>query len=170
MARRFLYAFAATAALVAAAPSYANSIDLGTISPGTTKGSVQSHGGGSFSDDFTFNIVTSGSDGNLAYTNFFVSAASNIVDATLSLMGPTTNSFYFDGTHGTTNQSVMLAAGNYTATLTGTVTGSDGGAYNLRITAPTPEPELWLSMTAGVGLAGFMARRRRKAGAATAAA
>ena len=61
-----------------------------------------------------------------------------------------------------TLKSDSLAAGNYyvrvNGTMVSTTSGSFGGAIML---APVPEPETYGMMLAGLGLVGFLARRRR---------
>jgi hypothetical protein len=58
---------------------------------------------------------------------------------------------------------LSLAAGTYTLQIRGTVFGSSGGSYAgvLNLTNPIPEPETYAMMLAGLGLMGFMSRRRK---------
>jgi PEP-CTERM motif len=58
---------------------------------------------------------------------------------------------------------LSLAAGTYTLQIRGTVSGSSGGSYAgvLNLTNPVPEPETYAMMLAGLGLMGFMSRRRK---------
>lgn len=55
-----------------------------------------------------------------------------------------------------------LLAGNYTLQVRGTVTGLGGGSYagTLNLT-PVPEAETYAMFLAGLGLMGFMSRRRK---------
>ena len=60
---------------------------------------------------------------------------------------------------------VLLAAGDYTLTVKGIISapaavGSYGGNFNL-VAAPVPEPETYALMMAGLGVLGFVARRRK---------
>ncbi len=151
----------ALGAAVLATPAYAenNTFNLGTIPAGTTVARQSPHTTqGTFTDTFNFSLAGGGGDGGFAYFNF-ASRFSNIANAVLTLTGPTalTRSL-FDGYE----ETLFLAAGSYTATIAGDANGIAGGSYTLGITAPTPEPEIWLSLAAGAGMAGFMARRRRK--------
>jgi hypothetical protein len=58
---------------------------------------------------------------------------------------------------------VSLLAGTYTLQIKGTVAGLSGGSYAgvLNIANPVPEPETYAMMLAGLGLMGFMSRRRK---------
>lgn len=57
---------------------------------------------------------------------------------------------------------LSLAAGTYTLQIRGTVFGTSGGSYAgvLNLTNPVPEPETYTMLLAGLGLMGFMARRK----------
>lgn len=57
-----------------------------------------------------------------------------------------------------------LDPGTYYLTVSGTATGSSGGAFSGMINvSPVPEPETYALMLAGLGVLGFLARRRNKA-------
>jgi hypothetical protein len=60
-----------------------------------------------------------------------------------------------------------LTAGNYYISVEGVVQGAGGGSYtsnvNLAALAPVPEPETYAMMVAGLGLLGFVARRKKNA-------
>lgn len=57
---------------------------------------------------------------------------------------------------------LSLAAGTYTLQIRGTVSGTSGGSYAgvLNLTNPVPEPETYAMLLAGLGLMGFMSRRK----------
>ena len=56
-----------------------------------------------------------------------------------------------------------LASGNYYLQVTGSVVGKPAGDYWLNVgVAPVPEPETYGMLLGGLGLIGFMARRRNK--------
>ncbi len=59
---------------------------------------------------------------------------------------------------------LTLSAGTYTLQIKGTVSGLAGGSYAglLNIAPPVPEPETYAMLLCGMGLIGFMARRRNK--------
>ena len=58
---------------------------------------------------------------------------------------------------------ISLLAGSYTLQVKGTVAGSSGGSYAgvLNIANPVPEAQSYAMLLAGLGLIGFMSRRRR---------
>lgn len=133
---------------------------------------------GLFTKDYSFNIAsgfvgelsgffTSGTDFLYGVNDGFSVAGVTLTGATLS----SNSSFVMDiidvsgwiATTYTTNFSASnLAAGNYTLTLTGTsysAGSSFSGAYVLN-TMPVPEPETYALMMMGLGLMGFIARRK----------
>jgi hypothetical protein len=58
--------------------------------------------------------------------------------------------------------SMVLAPGNYDLQIFGTVTGTLGAAYAGTISAfAVPEPETYAMMLVGLGMMGFMVRRRK---------
>lgn len=58
---------------------------------------------------------------------------------------------------------LSLAAGTYTLQIRGTVSGTNGGSYAgvLNLTNPVPEPETYAMLLAGLGLMGFIYRRKK---------
>ncbi|KQQ47693.1 hypothetical protein ASF61_03440 [Duganella sp. Leaf126] len=117
---------------------------------------------GNFSDVFTFTpVLTSPSMASGAFVNFklFGFGDLNSVTATLngkSFTASASQPYLF------TLDPVMLGAGPLTLTISGIVS-SAGGSYggNLNVLA-VPEPETYGMMLGGLGLLGFMARRRKK--------
>ncbi len=121
----------------------------------------------SFSDVYTFNVphaadlltgsVTSSVNGSLDVDFSSITIS--------SLGGPV---FAFTQNTGDPNEhwslaSVVLSAGvDYLLTVTGVQGGAGTGNYagQLSVT-PVPEPETYALMLAGLGLMGFIARRRR---------
>src|SRR3990167_750702 len=72
------------------------------------------------------------------------------------------STFSYDGTTGSTPHSVVLDAGNYAYVVTGKTTDF-GGYYSLISTvSAVPEPETLGLMLAGLGLLGFLSRRRAR--------
>ncbi len=70
-------------------------------------------------------------------------------------------SFAFDSTAINSTFSHLLA-GDYYYQVTGAVMGNKGGGYQLfSEVSPVPEPETYAMLLAGLGLVGFMVRRRK---------
>ena len=73
--------------------------------------------------------------------------------------------FTFDGTTGSTMHQVALGVGKFYFDVKGLADGTKGGFYTLTSTVvavPIPEPEIYAMMAAGLGLMGFVARRRQQ--------
>ncbi len=115
-------------------------------------------------DSFTFALVDpfSGAAGN----SFF-----GITGLNASLFNSTPAPVGYSGANLVNPvPSASLVAGNYDLQVSGTA-GAFGGAYwggatlatnNSLIFAPVPEPETYAMMLAGLGLMGFVARRRKQ--------
>ncbi len=70
-------------------------------------------------------------------------------------------SFAFDSTAINSTFSHLLA-GDYYYQVTGAVMGNKGGGYQIfSEVSPVPEPETYAMLLAGLGLVGFMVRRRK---------
>jgi hypothetical protein len=72
-------------------------------------------------------------------------------------------SFNFDGTTGSTFNSLVLDTGSYFYKIEGSVApGALAGLYTLTSTlAPVPEPTTYALLLGGLGVVGFVARRRK---------
>ncbi|MBC7803077.1 MAG: FxDxF family PEP-CTERM protein [Candidatus Parcubacteria bacterium] len=73
----------------------------------------------------------------------------------------------FDGTTGSSQNVVTLAAGNYYFAVEGFADGTAGGLYTISSTislsepnSPVPEPDTYLVLLAGLGLLALYGRRR----------
>lgn len=127
-----------------------------------------SNAGATFADQWSFTTTSAG-----ALTADLVSLSGNeknglditgfsLLDASGVLLGGTQLST------GLTDQWSLnydnLAAGTYYVQVSGGVMSNAAGKYYADIAlAPVPEPETYGMMLAGLGLVGFMARRRKKA-------
>lgn len=153
----------ALSAAGAQATAPGNVIELGDL--GTTPVTGFSQVTGSFADIINFNVVApytwvGGNIGNLPVGNFFniANLAVTFYDATNaggSVWGAFTGESYYAPTG-------ILAPGDYSILVTGTATGSIGGMYTYAAVAQMiPEADTYAMFLAGLGLLGFVARRRR---------
>lgn len=125
--------------------------------------------GNTFSDRFDFTLASGGSI--VADLLSLSGNANNGLDITnYALYG--TSGLILNGNQlstGLTDQwsltSNVLAAGNYYLLVTGSsVSNSAGKFYGSIAVSPVPEPATYGMLIAGLGLIGFMGRRRNKAG------
>ena len=135
---------------------------------------VVTHDTGSFSDVFTFSVtnprdtVTSAvslEQPNLDGSGFdyFIEGGSFGLysDADGDGMGGTLISQTTFGGDSTSLSADGIAAGSYYWAVAGNASGDLGGIYNFTTnTAPIPEPETYALMLAGLGLLGFVGKRR----------
>ena len=97
------------------------------------------------------------------YTGSAHQTAAVVPGTLMSAWGTTVN---FSPTVGITTvvlNPITLLAGTYTLQVRGTVTGTSGGSYAgvLNVAQPVPEPESYAMLMTGLGLMGFMGRRRK---------
>jgi len=127
-----------------------------------------SHVIGSFTDTFTFSVAS----GSLYSTANVLMVANTVPKATNPYSSDISNLSYsvYEGTEklgtysaGLTTFETSLSAGSYSILVTGTADGTHGGTYGLDLTTatPMPEPSTYAMMLGGLGLVGFIARRRR---------
>ena len=121
------------------------------------------------SDLFTYAKEFESLDVQLAPANFTLYSGTSAGDSgTAAAMIGTT--FSFAGGNAVTTTYSNLAAGNYFFEVTGEATGVLGADYDLNINANTPggplpgvpEPANVALLLAGLGLMGFMAKRRAR--------
>lgn len=116
---------------------------------------------GNFLDTFNFSLSGLPSlDASAGALNFGVKKVINLnsfsyslYDAGNTLLGSSTNNLGFTLSG--------LADGNYYLNVSGIATGTAGGKYDGVLSA-VPEPETYAMFLAGLGLMGFIARRRSK--------
>jgi len=138
-------------------------------------------GAGSFLDTYLFSLGSSGvQESSVAVAiNLFTS---NISNGSYSLFSTTDyqsitlgddvqvgGSWSFDGTSGSTVNTVTnLSSGNYYFAVSG-VGGAEGGQYLLNSSiAPIPEPEIYAMLGVGLGLLGWVGHRKKLKEAAAA--
>ena len=145
---------------------------------------AMNNNGASFADHFTFSVngtTTSNFDAIISSISRTADTGLDITSLSLYRVGGGT------GTGGTAGDTLVtsgksmssgtmdvwslsssnLAAGNYYVMVGGNLVSdtaaSFGGAVMLSPTAPVPEPETYGMMLAGLGVVGFLARRRKAA-------
>lgn len=140
-----------------------NVVELGNLGPTDVFGFRRVSG--SFSEIINFNVVdpynwVGGSIGNYPNNNFY-----NITNLSVT--------FYDAANAGGSNLGTLsgdsyyaptgfLTAGDYSLVVSGTAMGSLGGRYTYAANAlMIPEAETYAMLLAGLGLVGFIARRRR---------
>ncbi len=132
---------------------------------------------GAFTDYFTFDIapdaktVTSTTVANNLGNGFILNVADGMYSvwsagADMAVGGgddaQLSANFSFDGQSGDAYHSIKLDPGSYYFMVSGNGNGSSGGFYTLTSTiTPVPEPENAALFLAGLGMLGFMMRRRR---------
>jgi hypothetical protein len=126
--------------------------------------------GSMFGDNFTFNVANSGWNLDSIISSISRDAATGLDITGLALYGAATNNLISTGTmmrNGAidvwTLSSNNLAAGNYYIKVSGNLVGNTGASFGGAVMlAPVPEPETYGMMLGGLGVLGFLARRRRK--------
>lgn len=127
---------------------------------------------GSFSDTYLFSLTDAESLFSTAVSNNLTSAL-NITDGQVSLFkelgavdAPVGNYAFNDVTGSISHAFGILDLGDYYYEVTGTGVGSLGGFYTLSSTllpvTPVPEADTLAMMLAGLGVMGFLGRRRTR--------
>lgn len=149
-----------------AAPASTKVFDIGVNPSGYDK-SVNVHTG-SFVDTFKFSIdQTSDAFSAGSYTTQIArKTVFDISDFTISLFrdGVTDTLLASSGAKNSVSLNAFdLTAGDYFYTVSGNVLGTKPGKFDFRVDVlPVPEPETGALMLAGLGLLGFVARRKAK--------
>ncbi len=154
-------ALLASTLMVASTASFA-AIDLATVPSGIfSTGQVY----GSFTSNFEFDL-SEASDLSVALTNHSHGSFLDITSLTFSLTDGTPIDSFVVGSGTEIVSSYTLSAGTgYMMTISGTATGTAGGAYIFSaVASPVPEASTLSLMMAGFGLVGLMSYRRRNNG------
>ena len=166
----------AALACIGTAASAATTTDWGPLGPDADIAYVTDHTGGSTTDDVYSFSLTSTSDVD-AYASEFESRSVSLSGATFELFSGTFGAadatavgspFTFTNTPTETVYSA-LASGDYFFEITGTA-GPSGSAYDFEAFAnesgppasDVPEPASAALLLAGLGMMGFIGRRRRR--------
>lgn len=157
---------AAAALVLASASSFA----VGSLDPLSPSASFSNTVNGSFSDIWTFNLgtesIVAASITNVAITfGSFSTGQINNFAATLNgkplLLGGSSQT-----TNGVTVATQVLAgsntlpAGFYQLKVSGTTVNGQASYGGNIVATPVPEPETYAMLLAGLGVVGFLARRR----------
>lgn len=149
---------------------------------------AMNNNGATFADHFTFSVTgTTGMNFDAIVSSISRSADTGLDISGLSLYRVGGGTGTGSGTGGTAGDTLVtsgtsmqsgaidvwtlssdnLTAGNYYVLVSGNLvsdtSGSFGGAVMMSPTAPVPEPETYGMMIAGLGVLGFLARRRKQA-------
>lgn len=140
------------------------------------------HGVGSFVDVFTFTLTEAVSDTISSAVSLFLPAIGGGDPSSYEIDNGTLTLFADTDSNGAGGADVNLGsvnwgdsngvlavnnvdAGAYYWAVAGDAVGSKGGVYLFSAnTAPIPEPETYAMMLAGLGMLGFMGKRRMKTG------
>ena len=148
---------------------YSSSELLGSFS--LAQGQLAGAGNNFFSDKFTFSVtgfndlsalatsLKPSANSGLTLTGFSLGNASGILfHGALDLINFTAQDQAWSLQSGLT----PLAAGNYFLQIDGYVASPTGGSYSgILAVTPVPEPETYGMLLAGLGVLGFLARRRK---------
>lgn len=133
----------------------ANMTGTGTGTSGTGTGTT---GTGMNSLDAIISSISRTADTGLAITGLSLyNSAGTLVSSGKMLDQGTVDVWTISGNN--------LASGNYYLQVTGNLVGNTGAAFGgaISMAAPVPEPETYGMMLAGLGVLGFLARRRKAA-------
>lgn len=147
----------------------ATTYDVGTVSPSVyQQADFYSTSSLSFADVFNFTV-------GAEYGTVLASAASytpeglsaeqtHVSNLTLSIFAGSDATGPIVGEWSSSNgslidQSGILAAGDYSARISGIADGSLGGGYQFSVAA-VPEPAEWMMLIAGLAVLGFIAKRK----------
>lgn len=160
---------AAAALALASVSSFA----VGSLDPVSPSASFSNTVNGSFTDIWTFNLgttsIVAASITNVAisFGNFSFGEIANfsaLLNGTPLLLGGSSQT-----TNGVTVATQVLAgsttlpAGFYQLKVSGTTVGGQASYGGNIVATPVPEPETYAMLLAGLGVVGFLARRRQSA-------
>jgi len=165
--KKILQAVAVSAALMftAAGALAATTVNLTGAGSHYTGGFTVTHSG-DFSDEFTFSPTLPSAWVSASLITIGFSATDDIDFTSVWLNGTQLQLATIDGADVAYTPMQLLLSGPLTLTVNG-ISGSNAtysGTINLAV---VPEPETYALMVAGLGLVGFISRRKRKDGQAS---
>lgn len=152
------------------ATSKATTYSLGSVTAGTKASDTFYVPPGTFNDSISFAVSSSG-DGRIDVEdeaiNFWFFQLLNISDFSIKVFDPN-NSVIFSGlvannTNTLAQDVVINLPGTYTAELSGKAVGLFGGLYEFGVTAPAPEPRMYLMILMGLAFLWPASRRSQTA-------
>lgn len=167
----------AAVALATAGTAMAKTQNLGDMGPpGEKKFGNWFFSGQTFTDTYTFSI-DSGANGVGGVFDFDLSLGMHLDLTSVSLTGGSLSSALVDNTPLSFSFG-SLAAGTYNLVVKGVASGNSLGWFDplgvgyggkltttpAQVSAPVPEPESIAMMALGLGVMGFVARRRKQLG------
>jgi hypothetical protein len=154
----------AVIAAAAAMGSVQAQVDLGTLSPTTQTQTGFYASGGSFADIYNFTIAAGTHTLGTSAVSYSPTGAGYVSDLTLTVYGGADGTGSALATVSSSNGGLIdlwrdLAAGTFSAKVSGIADAELGGGYSFSIAA-MPEPAEWMMLLAGFVVVAFMARRK----------
>jgi len=158
---------AAAAIFVSGAAGAAGPGDLGSIDNSTVTIKNTHLGHSPFVDTYLFDVSSLGLGLGVVFD--FTLPKLDIEFSSLSFIDLTTSTVLAadtDGTDGWAVATILPGAHEYAFEVAGTPTGQLGGSYlgfiSTFVPTPVPEPSTYAMLFAGLGVVGFLARRRQQ--------
>lgn len=166
--------FASTAAMAATVGNTPQVLDLTDGSGFFGDTFAMNNNGNTFADRFTFTVGSTGAGSSL---DAIISSVSHSADTGLDITGVSlynaTGDMLVSSGHSLQSGSIdvwtvstnNLTAGNYYLQVSGNLVSDQAASFGgaVAMAAPVPEPETYGMMLAGLGVLGFLARRRKSA-------
>jgi hypothetical protein len=169
--------FGAPAAYAADVSHTVQTVDLSQGSHDYGSSFGRNNKGNTFTDAFSF-VVGAGNGFSALTSSISPTNGSDLMSLTGFKLYSSVGALIGSGTQESTGKTDQwsldlsaLSAGTYTLKVSGSILTNSGASFGGNINlVPVPEPETYAMMLAGLGLVGFIGRRKRQAKAAKAAA